>query len=271
MAEALPAHLLATLPRALDIIGDIAVVEIPPELKEYKKIVGEAVLKGHKNVRVVLAKAGKVSGTYRLRHFEFLAGERRSLTLYRENGCSYYVDVARAYFSPRLSHERQRVASAVKEGEVVVDLFSGVGPFAILIAKNLKTVKVYAIDINLDAVDLLKRNARLNRVENRIYPIVGDARQVANEGLAAAADRVIMNLPESSFEFIDVACNALKTGGMVHFYAFMRAPETIEELGKRFEESVQKVGRKVQTFENARLVRETAPYEWQVVLDARIG
>jgi tRNA (guanine37-N1)-methyltransferase len=267
----LPPCLPPSLPRALDIVGDIAIVEIPPELEPYKATVGEAILKTHKNVRVALAKAGKVSGTYRLRDFEFIAGEHRTRTVYKENGCSYYVDVAKAYFSPRLSHERERVASLAKEGETVVDLFAGVGPFSILIAKTSKDARIFAVDINPEAVAMLERNASLNRVENRVFPIVGDARKIVDQKLVGMADRVIMNLPETACNFVDVACKAVKlTGGIIHFYGFVRSPDTLENMKSRFSEAVSKTGRKVETFLEAKAVRETAPYECQAVLDAKI-
>lgn len=269
--DLLPPHLLANIPRALDIVGNIGIVEIPPELLPYKAVIGEAILKTHKNICVALAKAGKVSGTHRLRNFEFIAGEHRTSTIYKENGCSYYVDVAKAYFSPRLSHERERVASLVQEGETVVDLFTGVGPFAILIAKTTKDARVFAVDINPEATSLLERNARLNRVEGKVFPIVGDARKIADEKLAGLADRVIMNLPETANEFVDVACKTVKTtGGIVHFYGFLRSPDTLEEMRNRFTYAVGKAGRKVETFLVAKVVRETAPYECQAVLDAKI-
>ena len=264
-------HLLASLPRALDVVGDIAIIEIPSELETHKNAVGEAILRTHRNIHVVLAKAGAISGTYRLREFDFIAGEHRTNTIYKEYNCSYYVDVAKAYFSPRLSHEHERVASLVQNGETIIDLFAGVGPFAVLIAKNNKTTKVYAIDINTDAVDLLKKNVRLNRVESRVYPIVGDARNLVEERLSGMADRVIMNLPETASKFIDVACKAVKpSGGMVHFYGFIRLPDNLEEMKKRFSQVVEKAGRKVVKFHHSKTVRATAPYEWQAVLDAEI-
>ncbi len=89
---------------------------------------------------------------------------------------------------------------------------------------------------------------------------------------AAVADRVIMNLPETANEFIDVACKAIKpSGGMIHFYGFVRLPDTLENLEQRFSDAVTKTGRKVDTFHYAKTVRATAPYEWQVVLDAEIS
>jgi tRNA (guanine37-N1)-methyltransferase len=268
----LPPNLLASLPQALDIMGDIAVIEIPPELKGHENLVGEAILKTHRNIRTVLAKAGAIGGTYRLREFTFIAGEHKTQTVHREFGCQYHVDLAKAYFSPRLSHEHQRVASLVQSGETVVDLFAGVGPFSVLIAKENPAVKVYAVDINPDAVELLKVNARVNRVENRVFPILGDARQITATRLKGSADRVIMNLPETAIEFVDASCQAIKLqGGTIHFYAFVRSPYSIEELKLRFSQTVKGAGRKVEAFLNTRSIRETAPYESQIVLDVKVA
>jgi tRNA (guanine37-N1)-methyltransferase len=267
----LPPHLLASLPRALDIVGDIAIIEIPAELKAHGRLIGEAILTVHKNVRTVLAKAGAVSGTYRLREFEVIAGENKTATIHKEYGCKYHVDIAKAYFSPRLSQEHNRVASLVQKGETVVDLFAGVGPFSVLIAKNNADAKVYAVDVNPDAIEFLKRNIRLNRVENRVIPILGNARQAVEERLLGVADRVVMNLPEKAIEFVDTACRAIKpAGGMVHYYAFIRLPDSLENVQLRFSEAVEKTGRKVDAFLSAKTIRETAPYEWQVVLDVAI-
>jgi tRNA (guanine37-N1)-methyltransferase len=269
LAENLPPHLVANLPKALDVIGDIAIVEIPPELEIYKETIGNALLKIHHNVKTVLAKAGAITGTYRLRNFEFIAGEKRTNTIYKENGCLFQIDMAKAYFSPRLSHEHQRVATLVKEGETVIDLFAGVGPFAVLIAKTHKSTKVYAIDINPEAAELLKNNIKLNRLGNKVCPIIGDSRQIINENLSGIADRVIMNLPETASEFIDIACKALKpSGGIIHFYGFIRLPENIESMQNNFAKMVDQTGRKVEKIQNAKTVRASAPYEWQAVIDS---
>jgi tRNA (guanine37-N1)-methyltransferase len=267
----LPPHLLASLPRALDIIGDIAVIDIPHELKTHEHLIGESLLKTHKNVRTVLAKVGAVTGTYRLRELELIAGEQKTITVHKEHGCQYQVDVATAYFSPRLSHEHNRVASIVQKGETVVDLFAGVGPFSVLIAKKNPDVKVYAVDINPEAVEFLKKNIRLNRVDNLVIPIQGNARQAVENQLLGIADRVIMNLPEKALEFVDAACKAVKpSGGIVHYYAFNRLPDTLEDAQQRFSETVEKAGRKVEAFLSAKTIRATAPYESQIVLDAKI-
>ncbi len=271
LANVLPSNLLASLPHAFDVVGDIAIVEIPPEQRSHEAEIGAAILKTHRNVRTVLAKAGAVMGTYRLRDFTVIAGNPRTLTVHREFGCQYLVDVAKAYFSPRLSHEHQRVASLVQKGDTVVDLFAGVGPFSVLIARSQDDVRVFALDINPDAFALLKKNIFLNRVQNRITPLLGDARVIVQDKLAGIADRVIMNLPESASEFIDVACEAVKpSGGVVHFYGFVHQPDSVDSMKGRLSESVERAGRRVDQVLCIRTVRETAPYQSQVVLDAHI-
>jgi len=271
LEDKLPPHLLASLPRAIDFVGDIAIIEIPPELEGHKKTIGEAVLKTHKQMSTVLAKSSAIEGVYRLREFDVIAGVEKTETIHREHGCVYHVDLAKAYFSPRLSYEHDRVASQVREGETVIDMFAGVGPFSILIAKKRENVRVYALDVNPDAVDFLRRNVALNRVEKRVMPILGDARQVVRERLVGVADRVIMNLPEKAIEYVDVACEAVKPeGGIMHYYGFTNASNPLETAKVRLIEAVKQTNRTVKKILLARNVRATAPFEWQIVVDAQI-
>lgn len=266
----LPPHLLASLPHAVDLVGDIAIIEIPPGLDAYKQTIGQAILKANKNVRTVLAKASSVTGTYRLREFNFIAGEQKTETVHKEFGCKYKVDVTKAYFSPRLSHEHRRIASLVKEGETTVDMFAGVGPFAILIAKMHQNVQAYAIDANPHAFEYLKTNIRLNRVIGKVQAFYGDAKQVIKDRIPGIADRVIMNLPEKSMQYVGAACNALSVkGGTIHFYCFLTGSKSLESVKLDFKQAVEKSGRKLRAV-TSRIVRETAPHEWQAVLDATI-
>jgi tRNA (guanine37-N1)-methyltransferase len=271
LEDKLPPHLLASLPHAIDFVGDIAIIEIPPELENHKKTIGEAVMKTHKQVGTVLAKSGAIEGVYRLREFEVIAGVEKTETVHRECGCIYRVDLAKAYFSPRLSHEHDRVASLVREGETVVDMFAGVGPFSILIAKKRGKVRVYAIDVNPDAVDFLRRNVAVNRVEKKVVPVLGDARQVVRESFMGIADRVIMNLPERAIEYVDVACKAIKSeGGIMHYYEFTSATNPMETAKVRLIEAMKRTNRDIKKVLLTRIVRATAPFTWQVVVDAEI-
>lgn len=271
LANQLPPDRLAILPRSIDFIGDIAMVEIPPELETYKSIIGEAVLRAHKRVRTVLAKWSPVTGVYRLRTFEVIGGEARTHTVHKEHGCIFYVDLAKAYFTPRLSYEHARIASFVRNGETVVDMFAGVGPFSIQIAKRCAPARVYAIDVNPDAYDFLRKNILVNRVEDKVSAGLGDARLIVNERLSGVADRVIMNLPESAVEYVDVACTALKSkGGIIHYYQFDDTPEPMETAKARLDEAVKRAGRQLKKVLNARIVRGIAPFTYQVDVDAEI-
>lgn len=271
LAKKMPSDRLAIVPRAIDFIGDIAIVDIPLELKKYKKDIGEAILKAHKQTRTVLAKSGSVKGIYRLREFEFVAGNKKTTTIHTEFGCRYYLDVSKTYFSPRLSTEHNRIASNVKANETIVDLFAGIGPFSILIAKKHKNTTVYAIDLNLDAVDFLKRNIVMNRMEKQVIPILGDARKIVKEKLFQKADRIIMNLPEKALDYVDVACEALKKkGGIIHYYSFVNSPDQLKSTKFRLTREINKNKRHIKKILAMKKVREVAPYSCQMVIDAQI-
>ncbi len=269
--DKLPSDKLASLPHAIDFIGNIAVVEIPPELEAYKRTIGEAILIAHKRVETVLSKWSPVSGVYRLRTFETIAGRPNTQTVHKEHGCVFFVDVAKAYFTTRLSFEHARIASLVKEDETVVDMFAGVGPFSILVVRSHNKAHVYAIDVNPDAFEFLKRNIAANRVVDKVTPILGDARQVINDKLTGVADRVIMNLPEKAIEYIDVACKSLKPdGGIIHYYEFGDTAEPTETAKARFAEGIEKANRRVAKISEARVVRGIAPFTYQVVVDGEV-
>ena len=271
LAKRLPPELVELAPRAFDVIGDIAIVEVPPELWPHRRAIGEAIMAVQKRVRLVLAKGGPVAGTFRVRELVPIAGSGPTETAHREHGCIFKLDVARVYFSPRLSYEHARVASQAREGEVLVDMFAGVGPFSILAAKRKPGLLAYAIDINPVAVHYLALNVRANRVMGRVVPVLADAREAIKAALRGVASRVIMNLPERAHEFLDAACTALRPeGGVVHFYTFASAPEPEREAVEALRAGVEKAGRELARVLAVRRVKEVAPYRWQVAVDALV-
>lgn len=262
----LPPHLLAQLPRSYDIVGDIAIIEdLSPDLYPHKGLVGNAIMAVHPRLKTVLFKKGKVRGDFRLPELEVLAGQPKFDTLHTEYGVRLKVDLSKAYFSPRLATEHHRVASQVVDGEVVVDMFAGVGPFSIQIAKKAY-VKVYAIDINPYAISLLEENIKINRLRGEVIPILGDVRAFV-QTLRSVADRVIMNLPASSLDYLDVATAFLKRGGgMLHIYVFAEE-EPVQNAKDRL---ALRLSNMVRGYEvrDARIVKPVAPREWQVAIDA---
>ena len=270
LAIAVSPDILSRLPKSFDVVGDIAILELDSELAAYQTIIAEAIMEVHPNVRSVFAKSGEVSGAERIRPLRYIAGENRTRTIHKEYGCLFEVDLSKAFFSPRLSTEHQRVAQVVEKGERVVDMFAGVGPFSILIAKRLGDVRVEAIDANPQAVELLQENVRANKVESKVHAHLGDARKVIRKGLTQGASRVIMNHPSGSKDFIKEACDALQSsGGVIHYYTF--AGENWEADSRHeVEHEVQASGYVAERVLGIHRVREVAPMRWQVAVDLKV-
>ncbi len=250
--------------RAFDTIGDIAVVEVPPELESHETSIAKALMDAHKNIRSVYKKSGEVKGEDRTREFKFLHGEERTETTYREHGLKLKLDITKAYFSPRLSAERERILTQTKDGEVVVDLFAGIGPFSILLAKN-RDLRAYAIDINPHAFEYLKENIRINKVADRVIPLLGDCCEVAPKGIAT---RVIMNLPKSSDKFLDLAFDVIKEGA-VHYYTISPEEDLYDSKIDFIKKTAEKKGKTVEIL-NRKIVRPYAPYNYHIVIDVSV-
>ena len=268
----IPSKLLSALPRSLDIVGDIAITEFSPELEPYSAEVGKGILQVNPHIRLVLKKTGEVTGVHRTRGLQILAGSGRMETVHREFGCSYHLDVGTVYFNPRLGHERRRVANQVLPHDVVVDMFAGVGPYSILIAKLQPCAKVFALDINPSAVKYLKENILANEVTDRVTPRLGDTRQLAEGSIQLTADRVIMNLPSSAENFLDAASHILKiNGGYIHFYCFAQRGANLNAVKEQFRVSLLGQKRKVKSFSYCNVIREISPKRVQIVVDALVN
>ena len=179
---------------AFDQIGDIIIVRIPDSLVSKKQIIGKTLLEQVSTANSIFYQSSPVEGDYRTRKLEVIAGEDKTQTEYKENGCRFIVDVEKAFFSPRLSTERERIAGLVKDGEVMINMFGGVGMFSLLAAKNTSCT-VYNIDLNPVAAQLCKENAQINKLKGEVISLNGDATQVINEQLTGKADRILMLLP----------------------------------------------------------------------------
>jgi len=270
LAERISPSLLSSLPRSFDVVGDITVLQLDSDLAAYETSIAEAIMEVHPNVRAVFAKSGDVSGTERIRPLRHIAGENRTKTIHKEHGCFFRVDLSKVFFSPRLSTEHQRIAQKVDKGERVVDMFAGVGPFSILIAKRLDDVRVEAIDANPQAVELLRENVRANKVESKVHAHLGDSRDIIRENFTHVASRVIMNHPSASKDFIKEACEALHpTGGLIHYYTFAGSNWEADSRNE-LERGVEESGYIAERVFGIHRVREVAPMKWQVAVDLRV-
>ena len=260
---------LALVYKSYDVIGDIAVIRIPEQLLHHSEIIAKALMMQHKHVKAVWRQSSPVSGDFRLRELELVAGEKRTETVHKEHGCVFKVDIKEAYFSPRLGHERRRIAQLVKDDEVVVNMFAGIGCYSIVIAKQSKAAKIYSIDINPIAVQYMRENTLLNKVVDRVIPIEGDAETIIESQLKSMGDRVLMPLPERAYEFLDSALAAMNQGGWIHYYDFEHAKKEEDPVEKVETKVAEKLRRQNVKFDLpfGRIVRQTGPNWYQIALD----
>jgi tRNA (guanine37-N1)-methyltransferase len=212
-----PEELRPLLPSSFDTLGSIALVKMADEIAPYAHQIGKAIIATQKSIKTVCMDSGIVD-EFRTRNVKVVAGDKTTETVHREYGMTFRMDVARVFFSPRLATEREVVARNVEAGEVVIDMFAGIGPFSVLIAKTRSPKVVYAIDLNPEAIRFMKENIALNKA-GAVIPILGDAREEIAK--LEKADRIIMNLPHDASGFVADALKALKSGGTIHYYEIM--------------------------------------------------
>lgn len=214
----LPPEVRDVLPRAFDVVGDLVLVRLPPEAVPWKAEVGRALLDFVPGARYVGWDQG-VKGVERRRRIERIAGAGALQTRVRENGLTLDVDLDRAYFSPRLAREHARVAGEVAAGETVLDLCCGIGPFALTIARDGRARSVTAVDVNPDAIALLRANAARLGVSDRIDARVADLAVFLAE--PHPADRAILNLPHEGIKYLPSVAEQVVRAGTLHYYEIM--------------------------------------------------
>jgi tRNA (guanine37-N1)-methyltransferase len=210
------------LPRSFDVVGDVVLIRIPDDLEARSKEIGEALLGFVPGARVVGADRG-VHGPERRRSIERIAGTGGWRTRHRENGIEIEVDLERAYFSPRLAREHARVAEEVAAGDRVYDLCCGVGPFALTIARLGKATQITAVDLNSDAIDLLRASIARQPFGAHISAIHGRAEAFAAS--AAPVERVVLNLPHEGIKYLPSVARTVARRGRLYYYEVTPRPE----------------------------------------------
>ena len=262
----IPEEILKSMPSSYDIIGDIAIIQLPEEALRYGNAIAEAIMRVAKNVNSVYA-AGPVEGEYRVRKLTHLGGEQRTETVHKEYGVLIRVDVGKTYYNPSLSEEHRRVASLVGEGEDVADLFCGVGPFTLHIV-TARRARVFAVDINPHAITCLIESLELNsrKIKGKAVPVMGDVRDFLAVVAPASFDRVIMNLPHAAVSFIGEVLSKVKPAGYLHVYTVARS------AGEAREAVMNAVpGNFKATILNATRVLDYAPRKFIYRVDVKVG
>lgn len=255
--------------KSFEIIGDIAILEIPEELEKKEKKIAETVLKQHKHIKTIVKKLSGRKGEFRLKDYKILKGKSTE-TIHKESGCQYKVDIRKVYFSGRESHERLRILEQVNDRERILVMFAGIGPYGILLAKK-KDVDVVCVESNPDACKYAEENVFLNKVP-KVKVICDDVRNLDLEKF----DRIIMPLPESASDFLDVALKHSKKGTIIHLYGV--AEEKDKKLDfSRLEEKIRKIFKNdlIQKGKGVKILKEqkVLPYAvrmYKVCIDFKI-
>ncbi|QRV14190.1 class I SAM-dependent methyltransferase family protein [Haloterrigena salifodinae] len=265
---------------------------------ERAREIADAIVASDLPLETVLNKASKVKGETRVRDWELLAGANTEV-VHREYGCEFLLDLAEVYFSPRLATERNRVVEQVGSearsasenasgqrqraaDEHVFDMFAGVGPFVIPIAK--RGAECVGVDVNPDAIDYLRENARRNGVEDRVTAICDDVRNLVAgssrercecDGVREVApeyegwaDRVVMNLPHSADEFLEAAVTVAGDDCVLHYYDIQHEDDPFGPGERAIREAAEPAYDV--SVETERVVRSYAPHELNVCLDVRL-
>ena len=264
---------------SFDTCGDIAILEIPESLEKKEGKIAQTLLELNKHIRTVAKKASATEGAYRIRKLKIIGGKKRLSTLYRENGCSFKIDLQKTFFSSRLSFERQRVASLAKEGENVFALFAGAGFYPIVMAKEAikkkrKTkTRFIAVELNPFAVRRMRENVLLNKMQDMIEVIEGDVNKIMlKKRFRRFADRVVMPLPHSAYDFLDAALFSAKKNCIIHFYFIPESEEkegAVKKAQERIRAACERNNRKFKTV-FSRVVKSYAPHVDQVVVDFKL-
>ena len=215
---------MALIPKTQEIVGDILILEIPDELQHKEKIIAEAYLAYHKTIATVVKKTDMHSGVFRTRKVRILAGKKKKETVHRENGVQMKIHLEKMYFSPRLANERLRIAKQITKSEEVLVMFSGAGPYPLVIARNSPVEKIYGIEINVLAHQYALENIPLNHLEDKIVVHEGDVMSILPQ-LRKKFDRIVMPLPKTGEDFLHLALQKAKKGAIVHLYAFLHENE----------------------------------------------
>ncbi|MEW6222364.1 MAG: class I SAM-dependent methyltransferase family protein [Candidatus Hadarchaeota archaeon] len=261
----LPEEKLKLLPKGFERIGHVAVISLPQELAGDAGPIYQKLLE-LKGVRTVALREGAVHGRERMPALRVVAGDPSTETVHREHGCFFKLDLAKVMFSKGNVQERGRLPTLVKDGEVVADMFAGVGQFSIPIAKHARPSKVYAIEINPVAHGYLVENVRMNKVGHIVAPVLGDCDKVSPHGVA---DRVVMGILHVTPRYLPLAMEVLKPeGGVIHYHE--TAPSKL-----RFERPVKRIfeaagGRKVEVL-GKHFIKRYSPRVDHVVVDVRVG
>lgn len=303
LSEFLSTEEMKFAPKSFEVVGDIALIEIPVELVKYDKKIGESLLKLNSSIKVSLKKSGIHEGEFRTQSFEHIGGENRKETLYLENGIHLKLNVEDVYFSSKLSTERDLLAKNIKENSKVLVMFSGCAPYTFNILKKQPNIALIdSIEINpighKYALENLELNKNLLKKSKKFKEIIenlkkekkivnekeiisklnkeivhfycGDVRNILdNELKNKIYDEIFMPLPKDAPEFLDCAFKAATKGAIIHMYDFAIEDEISTNSSQKVLAFAKKCGKEVEII-GTRKVGQASPRKYRVCIDFKV-
>ena len=254
------------LPKGYQIIGSILLIKLDRRLLKHKKLIGKKILEIIPYVKTV-ALIKEIKKDVRKPKIEVIAGSKNTETVNNEHSCKFLLDVSDIMWSQGNKNEKMRIAKLVKPRETIVDMFAGIGYFSIIIAKHSSIKKIYAIDINPKAIDYLRKNAWLNKVENKIEVLEGDNRRFSKL-LESTANRIIMGYLFDTEKFLPYAIKMAKKRAIIHFHRNVKEGRE-DKIAEKLQKIAEKHGAKLKVIEKKR-IKSYAPKIWHMVFDLRI-
>lgn len=260
---------LDLLPRGYQSIGKVMILKLDPALLKYKTIIAHKCMELLPSTKSVYLNKGKVEGTFRKpNNIEYVAGEESSLIKHKEHGVIYSFDFTKIMFSQGNLSERKYLATLVKDGEIIVDMFAGIGYFSLPIGKHSKPSRIYSIELNPEAYNFLVENIRLNHLEDIIIPINGDSKkEVVKLNISGIkAHRVIMGVFPAPKNFIKEALLIARDKGTIYHYEGVIEKLNYMNLFDEFNEIAKTQGFRCKLLEK-RFVKSYGPHLYHTVLD----
>ncbi|XP_054305210.2 tRNA (guanine(37)-N1)-methyltransferase isoform X4 [Pongo pygmaeus] len=255
-------------------VGHIAHLNLRDHQLPFKHLIGQVMIDKNPGITSAVNKINNIDNMYRNFQMEVLSGEQNMMTKVRENNYTYEFDFSKVYWNPRLSTEHSRITELLKPGDVLFDVFAGVGPFAIPVAK--KNCTVFANDLNPESHKWLLYNCKLNKVDQKVKVfnldgkdfLQGPVKEELMQLLGLSKERkpsvhVVMNLPAKAIEFLS-AFKWLLDGQpcsseflpIVHCYSFSKDANPAEDVRQR---AGAMLGISLEACSSVHLVRNVAP------------
>lgn len=254
------------LPSSYQIVGDIMLVKLMKiKSPKQKQKIAQAILKLLPYVKTV-CEIKEIKGELREPSVKVLAGNG-TVTVHKENEILYKIDVSKIMFSKGNLSERKRLLNQVKDGEIIVDMFAGIGYFSLPIAKFTKAKEMIALEKNPVAYNFLTDNIALNKITNLIA-IQGDCITAARS-FPAKADRILMGYFPGTEQFLPAAIWMAKPGCIVHFHNIYAEKELWKTPLDQIEAASKALNREYEILVKKK-VKSYSPKKWHVVVDFKI-